>query len=306
MLVAVLLSLAGAAMNAVASVAQRHESREETDERETMLRMLLDLAGRPLWWVGVGAMISGFLLEAAALTVGRIAVVEPVMIAELPLTIVGARLFLGRRLTRGTWFSIIGLAAAVALFVGALAPEGGHPGEVPISDWLVAGGLSVGVAVACTLLAVPWRHARAALLGVATGTAFALMSALISAVGALYGRGGPDLVLTSWQTYAAVVIGPSSFFLLQNALQAGTLVASQPGFTLVNPVASVLWGVLVFEETVRSGAWLGVAGAAAVGVVVATFFLVWLAEHGGSAGAADEPGSTNGGDRDRTAAGRSV
>jgi drug/metabolite transporter (DMT)-like permease len=247
-------------------------------------------------------MISGFGLEAAALTVGRIAIVEPVMIAELPLTIVGARLFLGRRLTPWTWVAMIGLAAAVAVFVGALAPDGGHPGDVPLVAWLVAGGLSVGVAVVCTVLAVLWPGARAALLGVATGTAFALMSALVSAVGALYGRGGVDLLLTSWQTYAALVVGPASFFLLQNALQAGSLVASQPGFTLVNPLASVLWGVLVFEETVRSGIWLAVAGVAAAGVVVATVALVWLVEHGGQS---EQPqGPADGADTDRTAAGR--
>lgn len=105
------------------------------------------------------------------------------------------------------------------------------------------------------------------------------MSALVSGVGALSSRGGLGLVATSWQTYTALVAGPSSFFLLQKALQAGPLVASQPGFTLVNPLVSVFWGVLVFGETTRTGAWLAVAGAAAVGVVAATVALVRATEH---------------------------
>lgn len=100
------------------------------------------------------------------------------------------------------------------------------------------------------------------------------MSALVLGVRALYSHGGLGPVLTSWQTYAAVIAGPASFFLLQKALQAGTLVASQPGFTLVNPLVSVIWGVLVFGETARTGGWLAVAGPAGVGVVAATVALV--------------------------------
>jgi drug/metabolite transporter (DMT)-like permease len=292
MLIAVVLALAGAAMNATASVCQRHESREEPDRSGSILRMLLDLAARPIWWLGVVAMISGFGLEAAALALGRIAVVEPVMIVELPLTVLGARLFLGRRLNRTGWFALLGLAGAVALFVGALAPQGGDPTAVRLVTWAIVGGLTAAFAVVCAVLAARWRRPRAALLGVATGTAFALMSVLISAVGAIYGAGGFTALLTSWQTYAAIVVGPSSFFLLQYALQAGSLVASQPGFTLVNPLVSVLWGVLVFGETVRPGVWLGVAGLAAVAVVVATLLLVRGAEQDQPDAGSDSPGDS--------------
>lgn len=53
-----------------------------------------------------------------------------------------------------------------------------------------------------------------------------------------------------------VVVGPVGFYLLQNALAAGNLVASQPGFTLTNPLVSVVWGLAVFGEQARRGAWL--------------------------------------------------
>jgi len=281
LLIAILLSLAGAALNATASVAQRAENREETDRGGSMLRMLLDLASRPIWWLGIAAMISGFACEAVALTIGQIAVVEPVMIAELPLTIIGARLFLDRHLTGRAWAAIVGLAVAVAVFVAALGPEGGDPAAVRLWEWLVAGGITVAAAVVCVVIAQRAHGGRAAFLGIATGAVFALMSALVSGVGTLYSHGGLGLVLTSWQTYAALVAGPSSFFLLQKALQAGSLVASQPGFTLINPLVSVFWGVLVFGETTRTGLWLAVSGVAAVGVVAATIALVRATEHQG-------------------------
>ncbi len=299
LLLAILFSLAGAALNATASVAQRDESREESGSSASMLGRLLDLASRPIWWVGVAAMISGFACEAVALTIGQIAVVEPVMIAELPLTIIGARIFLGRHLNARAWTAMVALAVAVAVFVGALAPEGGDPASVPLHIWLIAVGITVAAAVVCLVLARRGGGTRAAFLGIATGATFALMSALVSGVGAIYSVGGLGLVMTSWQTYAAIVAGPSSFFLLQSALQAGTLVASQPGFTLVNPLVSVFWGVLVFGETTRTGLWLALSGAAAVGTVVATIALVRATERQtGQAGQAGQ-GDDDTGDDDK-------
>ena len=42
-------------------------------------------------------------------------------------------------------------------------------------------------------------------------------------------------------------------FLVQSALNAGRLIAAQPGLTLPDPIISILWGVLAFREQVRGG-----------------------------------------------------
>jgi hypothetical protein len=42
--------------------------------------------------------------------------------------------------------------------------------------------------------------------------------------------------------------------LVQSAMNAGGLLAAQPGLTLADPVLSILWGVMVFHERVRGGA----------------------------------------------------
>jgi hypothetical protein len=42
-------------------------------------------------------------------------------------------------------------------------------------------------------------------------------------------------------------------FLVQSALNAGRLIAAQPGLTLSDPIISILWGVLAFHEKVRGG-----------------------------------------------------
>src|SRR6202012_6213091 len=78
-------------------------------------------------------------------------------------------------------------------------------------------------------------------------------------------------ILTTWQTYAAVSFGLLGVLVMQWALHTGPLLAAQPGFTLTDPVVSILWGVLVYNEATRTGAWLVLAslGGIAVGVGVA-------------------------------------
>jgi len=73
------------------------------------------------------------------------------------------------------------------------------------------------------------------------GATFGLNSSLISAIGASVSHGN-NLFLT-WQTYGVVVVGPAFYFLLQDALEAGNLVASQPGLTLTNPLVAVVFDV---------------------------------------------------------------
>ena len=50
--------------------------------------------------------------------------------------------------------------------------------------------------------------------------------------------------------------GVGSLFLLQNALQAGSLVASQPMLTVGDALISIAFGVTLFNEELRGGWWL--------------------------------------------------
>ncbi len=50
-----------------------------------------------------------------------------------------------------------------------------------------------------------------------------------------------------------IAAGGLGMFLVQSAMNAGGLLAAQPGLTLADPVLSILWGALVFRERVRGG-----------------------------------------------------
>lgn len=47
-----------------------------------------------------------------------------------------------------------------------------------------------------------------------------------------------------------------ALFLLQNALQAGSLVAVQPMLTLGDALISITYGVTLFGEELRTGLWV--------------------------------------------------
>ena len=87
-------------------------------------------------------------------------------------------------------------------------------------------------------------------------------------------REGPAAALGAWETYGFVVAGVASVILIQAALHAGTLVAAQPGITLLDPLVALLWGTIVLGETTRTGPILLLAALGALGIVVGVLLLV--------------------------------
>lgn len=264
-MLALLLAVLTAASNAASNVLQRQADASIPDERSFSLGMVGDLVRSPAWLAGIGAVIVSFLLQAAALHLGTLAAVQPVVILELPLTLLGAALWLHAPTGRREWVAAALLSAGVAAVVGGLSPTGGSP-RVGALTWVV--GLGVSLSAVAVLVWAGLRSSggrRGAVLGAATGVLFGLTAALMDAATAALG-GGITGLLSSWATWAMVACGLAAMYLMQNALQAGRLVSAQPGITLLDPITSILWGTLAFGEEARSGAWvaLAVAGAAAM------------------------------------------
>lgn len=256
------LMLVAASLQGASSVLQRYASRDEPDSAGFSLRMFLDLARRPAWVFGILAMLSGFVLHAVSISLAPIALVQPLLVAELPFTLLLASWAFRMRIPRRDWLAIGLQSVGLAAFVACLSPSGGDPAAVTVATWVLAIAATTAGVGLLVLLGYRARHEhRAAWLGVATGATFGLNSSLIAGIGAAVSQGAG--LFETWQTYGVAVVGPLSFFLLQNALGAGNLVASQPGFTLTNPLVSVAFGLAVFGEHGRGGAFVvgTVAGA---------------------------------------------
>lgn len=261
-----LLAVLAAAANALSWVLQRMANREIPRKESLHWKLIRDLLRSPVWYGGIAAITVGFVLQAAALGTGALAVVETILVIELPLTLLLASRLFGRRLGASEWVPISGLTVGVGLLLFLLSPSAG---TAEATSWY-AWALAIGANAALVALLVGWSRAgtlhpgttrrmtteqRAALLGMAAGSTFGLTAALIKGATGTF-SGGFATLFTSWQLYGVVAAGCLGFFLTQSALNAGRLVAAQPGISLMDPVISVLWGVLVFGEQVRSGPFI--------------------------------------------------
>jgi drug/metabolite transporter (DMT)-like permease len=268
---ALVLALIAAACNALSSVLQRKANREQPAGRPFGVALLLDLVRQPVWLFGLLAMIASFLLQAAALGIGTLSAVEPVLVMELPLTIILSAFVLRHPLYRGDWASATAMSLGLAAFIAALAPTGGDAADVDVPIEIAA-TLSTLAGIAAIVLLAEFcsGQLRTALFGVAAGSGFGLTASMIKVSVTHLSHGGVVALFSAWETYAVVVIGVASLVLVQAALHSGTLVAAQPGITLLDPLVSLLWGTIVLGEQTRTGPilLLAAAGALTIGVSV--------------------------------------
>ncbi|MDT7581655.1 MAG: hypothetical protein QOK35_2919 [Pseudonocardiales bacterium] len=275
---AVALAVLAAALFAVAAAAQQRSAAAVPDGRGPQL--VLTLVRRPLWWVGTLADVGGYVAQAAALGLGSLLLVQPLLVTGLLFALpLGAR-WAGRRLRRGEWAWSALLVVALAVFVVSGEPTAGVD-RAGLREWVPAAFVLGPVLGGCLLGAAARRGTvRAVLLAVATGVLYGLGAALTKGVvGSL--DGGVLALLTSWETYGLVIALVGGTLLQQSAFQAGDLGASLPAVTVGEPVVAVGVGIGVLHERLRvDGAeWMLIGGLVVV-MVTATVALARSAAHG--------------------------
>lgn len=255
MLISVLLALLAAASNATASNLQRQAALSLPQQGESGPAQILALIRRPVWLAGIAALIGGFVFQAAALATGPLALVQPVLVTELPFTLVLIPLMLGGYVGRRLWYAVATMTAGLAIFLLSAAPSVGHD-RPSMNVWALAATATIGTIFGlCAVARLFGGRGRPALYGVATGFGFAFTAALIKESTGILER-APETLVTSWEPYAMVIAGLCSLFLLQLTFQSGPLVVAQPALTISDPVAGILYGTLMFGEHVRSGPWI--------------------------------------------------
>jgi drug/metabolite transporter (DMT)-like permease len=269
------LAFFAALVNATGNVLNRKAAREEPDQAEFRLKLITDLMHRKVWLAAVGMMIISFALASAALGTGQLASVQLVVVLELPMTIIGGAWVLRARIGPREWIAIAALTGGVIGLLALLDPQAGPTKPIAPILWITMSAANVGALVVLFLIARahPRPAARASLLGIATGLGYGLTAAYTKGFADKFAAGGVAGVLSSWQFYATIAAGIASAFLLENAYQAGPLTASQPGITLVDPLISTIWGIVVFGETVRHGALLDLIVIPAIAVAAGVLLL---------------------------------
>jgi drug/metabolite transporter (DMT)-like permease len=251
--VSVLAALAAGCTFAVGSVLQQSAAREAPESVSMSWRLLVDLAHRRKWLLGISCDVGSFALQALALAFGPLALVQPLLVTGILFAIPLAVRRRGRRLGAREWAGTIAVGAGLAAFLAAASPTDGVP-QASWDKWvliliavggLMAAGIVVGGAVSGAL--------RASAYGLSAGAAFGLLAALTKAATHLLSQGA-GVFFTSWQPYGMAGVAIAGAIVQQSAFQAGPLPASVPIMDAVEPSVAVLIGVFAFSERVATSA----------------------------------------------------
>jgi drug/metabolite transporter (DMT)-like permease len=250
-------SVVGAAFYALSSVLEQQAASEEPAERSLRVDLLVVLAQRRRWLLGMAAGIAGYAMQFIALRKGSLALVQPIFVAGLVMALAGSALAQRRRLSRHEWLANAQILGGIALFIAAAQPGPGHPRGSTVG-WILLAAISTMVVVALVAFSHGPPQRRSLLLGAATGVVFGITSAITERTSH---RLGISLghALDDWSPYVLVAVSIGGLLLNQSAFQAGDLKSSLPAITVLEPLVAILIGQTLFHEHIATGA-LNVTG----------------------------------------------
>jgi drug/metabolite transporter (DMT)-like permease len=269
----VVAALAAGCTFAVGSVLQQSAAREAPLSVSMSWRLLVDLAHRRTWLLGIGCDVGSFALQALALAFGPLALVQPLLVTGLLFAVPMSVRWRGRSLAPRDWAGTVAVGTGLAAFLAAASPSAGVP-ETTWDKWVliliaVGGLMALGIVVGGALSGA----LRASAYGVSAGVAFGLLAALTKSSTHLLGQGASTF-FTSWQPYAMAVVAVCGAIVQQSAFQAGPLPASVPIMDAVEPTIAVLIGVFAFAE--RLGTSIGALTFEALGILLLVAGIVTL------------------------------
>ncbi len=272
--IAALFALGAAFFIAIGNVIHQRTAHDVTEGDVGYLELFTRLLRDRQWWVGSAVAAVGFGLQAAALGLGSVLLVQALLVTSLLFALpINARAT-QRPVSGAQWAWAALLAAAVVVIVTVGNPTPGHSrGAAEVWTGVVAvlgPGLLLCVVGARKLAG---RPAAAVLLGLVSGALWGVFAVLTKGVVDRLGH-GLWAVLSAPESYAWAAVAVAATAWQQSSFRAGSLAASLPTMTVAEPVVASILGVLVLGETLRPGdrGW-AVLVAAIAAMVVATIAL---------------------------------
>ncbi|MCF8589723.1 DMT family transporter [Gordonia liuliyuniae] len=225
------------------------------------------------WWIGAAVALSGFSLQASALGLGSILLVQPLVVLAVLFVLPMEAWADHRRPRRSEWAWGGVLVACVVAFLLIARPV--STDRRP--DVVVMGG-TVGAVVAGLIALVVVaeckdnRHHKALLYGLASGALFGVSSLLIKAV-AIRVVDGPLTVFVHYEVYLLVPVVVLGVVAQQRSFGSGDLQTSFPAMNVMEPTVAMVLGVALLGESLKVG-----VPATIVLVVVLALAIVAVAE----------------------------
>ncbi len=249
---AYLLATIAALVNATTSVLQRIGVESAPESTTLRWSLMAHALRRRIWLIGFGLMLVQFALQATALRFGELSVVQPVLTTELLFLLLILAVWFRYRLGAQEWFGAVTIVIGLGAFFLAARP-GGIRALPSTHEWVVASIIIYSVIAAFIVAAMRGpRWWRAASFGAASAVT-AIMSAGLTKSITTYVTEGWGHVFTHAQPYMLAVTGLGTVFLLQNALHAGPITASRTTLVTISPLGSIVLGVTLFSDHLRSG-----------------------------------------------------
>lgn len=267
---AALLALGAALFIALGDVIHQRQAQQVTDQQVGELALFTRLLRDRQWWLGSGVAAVGFALQAAALGLGSVLLVQAVLVTSLLFALPVSARVSRRRVTRWEWVWAVLLAVSVAAIVTVGNPTPGQA-RAPLETWTVV------IVMLGPTLALCVFGARV-LPGPASAVLLALVSGTLWGVFAVLTKGVVDRLDDGWwavlgtpELYVWAVVAVAGTAWQQASFRAGALTASLPTMTVAEPVVASALGIFVLGEALRPGedGWLTLIVAVAV-MVIAT------------------------------------
>ncbi len=269
--IAALLALGAAFFIAIGNVIHQRSAHDVTDEPVSNLGLFTRLLRDRQWWLGSLVAAVGFVLQASALGLGSVLLVQAVLVTSLLFALPINAWVTRRRVTAWQWLWAALLAVAVAVVVTVGNPTEGDS-RASLQSWIVVCALLGPVLVLCVAGARIWSgSASAVLLALVSGALWGVFAVLTKGVVDRF-HDGLWATLRTPELYAWAVVAVAGTAWQQFSFRAGSLTASLPTMTVTEPVVASALGVLVLNETVRPGedGWLILVAAVAAMVVATT------------------------------------
>jgi drug/metabolite transporter (DMT)-like permease len=266
---AVPIAVGAAGAFAVANVAQMRAARQAKGSSGLSVRLLLQLVRDPVWLFGFGGSVVGFGLQATALYLAPVVLVQPLIVTELLFALPAAAMLGGVRLGYREWGGAALVAAGISCFVLVGRPSGESThvaaGLWPLTLIAAAGGVAVLIVLAEARQDRP--SVRATLLAAAASICFGILSVLTKVVGHQFDKDGVA-ALRLPQPWLLAVAALTGLLLAQTAFRIAPLSISLPVIDIGEPlIASIVAALLLGERIDVSAATL--AGVVLAGLAMA-------------------------------------
>jgi hypothetical protein len=274
-IVVTVLGLAAAFLFAISAFIQQRAAREVLGGDTASLRrssgverLMRKLVLSPTWLAGWLTNVCGVGTQAAALKVGSVTAVQPLMSAQLLFVLSLASAEQRRWPAVRDWLSALAVCAGLVLFVtvDGAPPLTGSPHRPRVLLAMACALSLIVVLRQVSRLSAAWLASL--LIGVAAGVCHAMTATFLKlTVDDLVNR-GMLATAVDWPAYALATTSLAGLLLAQIAFASGPLPPAIAAMSVTNPVASFALGLFAFDAPVPTNP-VGLAAIALSGVMIA-------------------------------------